>query len=177
MTIWDPKSPFSKVLQDLETWFRSLPEHLLIRQTGTSQGTDHDRPGAVFMLHFLYHSIACDLTRISLPGYDFPLAKAFQNAPPKFRDQCRSQCRSHADEVAMLAHIGLSEDTRAFDDLHSLMAIFESTKIQIIHAATATSNSRDARQMASENIRANLNVLDAMHSLQGKTNLFVRCCC
>jgi hypothetical protein len=132
--------------------------------------------GSVFMLHFFYHSIVCDLTRISLPGYEFPLAAAFRNAPISFRQQCQDRCRFHADQISNLVQTGLAAGKGAFDDLQCALAVFESTKIQIVHTCTTTSNGRDERLKASSNIRYNMRLLGEVHLQRDKPNPYVSQC-
>lgn len=129
--------------------------------------------GAVCGLHFLYHSAVTDLTRITLPGYDFPLAAAFRSAPSVFVRQCQERCRYHADMVVNLVRLGLRIGTQAFDDPHCAMAAFESTKIQIVHTVTATPNRPPHRDIAEEHIKSNLQLLGASHFLGTGTNPYV----
>ncbi|KAL7918001.1 hypothetical protein ACQKWADRAFT_305390 [Trichoderma austrokoningii] len=170
VNIWDPGSPFLDIIQRLEIWYAGLPERLVISDFNVYIHKELNTINAVFMLHFLYHSIVCDLTRVSLPGYVFPLSAAFQSCPLEFRRQCQERCRFHADEISRLVHAGFGYGIQAFDDLHSLMATFESTKIQIIHTATATSNSVDIRERTAHNIRLNMRVLDVLHLQKDKPN-------
>ncbi|KAM0454348.1 hypothetical protein ACHAPV_008427 [Trichoderma viride] len=170
VNIWDPGSPFLDIIQRLEIWYAGLPERLVISDFNVYIHKELNTISAVFMLHFLYHSIVCDLTRVSLPGYVFPLSAAFHSCPQEFRRQCQERCRFHADEISRLVHVGFGYGIRAFDDLHSLMATFESTKIQIIHTATATSNSIDIRERTSHNIRLNMRALDILHLQKDKSN-------
>ncbi|KAM0248846.1 hypothetical protein ACHAQJ_009278 [Trichoderma viride] len=168
--IWDPGSSFLDIINRLEIWYTSLPEQLVISDLNVYIHKELNIISAVFMLHFLYHSIVCDLTRISLPGYVFPLSAAFHSAPLEFRKQCQERCRFHADEISRLVRVGFGYGLRVFDDLHSLMATFESTKIQIIHTATATSNALDVRERASHNIRLNMRALDVLYLQKDKSN-------
>ncbi|KAL7810209.1 hypothetical protein V8C44DRAFT_332577 [Trichoderma aethiopicum] len=168
--IWDSGSAFLDVIQRLEIWYASLPEQLVLSDLNAYVHKELSIVGAVFMLHFLYHSIACDLLRVSLPGYVFPLSAAFHSAPLEFRRQCQERCRFHADEISRLVRVGFGYGIRVFDDLHSVMATFESTKIQIIHTATATSNAIDVRERASYNIRLNMRALDILHLQKDKPN-------
>lgn len=125
------------------------------------------------MLHFFYHSLICDLTRISLPGFDFPLASSFRTAPLAFRRQCQERCRFHADEISRLIRTGLIHGRRAFDDLHCAMAAVESVKIQIAHTCTATLNDRDERAKTAANIRSNMTLLDMVHLERDRPNPYV----
>lgn len=173
VNIWDSGSPFLDIIQRLELWYAGLPEQLVISDFNVYIHKELNIISAVFMLHFLYHSIVCDLTRVSLPGYVFPLSAAFHSSPLEFRRQCQERCRFHADEISRLVHAGFGYGIRAFDDLHSLMATFESTKIQIIHTATATSNSIDIRERTSKNIRLNMRALDILYLQKDKSNPYV----
>lgn len=166
-------SPFLDIIHRLEIWYAGLPEQLVISDFNVYIHKELNIISAVFMLHFLYHSIVCDLTRVSLPGYVFPLSAAFHSSPLEFRRQCQERCRFHADEISRLVHAGFGYGIRAFDDLHSLMATFESTKIQIIHTATATSNSIDIRERTGHNIRLNMRALDILHLQKDKSNPYV----
>ncbi|KAL6874322.1 hypothetical protein HDV57DRAFT_504481 [Trichoderma longibrachiatum] len=168
--VWDSGSATLDIIQRLEIWYASLPEQLVLSDLNAYVHKELSIIGAVFMLHFLYHSIACDLLRVSLPGYVFPLSAAFHSAPLEFRRQCQERCRFHADEISRLVRVGFSYGIRVFDDLHSVMATFESTKIQIIHTATATSNAIDVRERASYNIRLNMRALDILHLQKDKPN-------
>ncbi|KAK2755740.1 hypothetical protein FQN54_005890 [Arachnomyces sp. PD_36] len=91
-----------------------------------------------------------------------------------FRQQCQERCRFHVDEIASLVKLGLVQGKQAFDDLHCLMAAYESVKIQIVHTSTATSNSAMDRMKAVENIRANMTALDWMHLKRDKPNPYHR---
>ncbi|KAL7933105.1 hypothetical protein V8C35DRAFT_304933 [Trichoderma chlorosporum] len=170
VNIWDPGSTFLDIIHRLEIWYAGLPEQLVISDLNAYVHKELNIISAVFMLHFLYHSIVCDLTRVSLPGYVFPLSAAFHSAPLEFRRQCQERCRFHADEISRIVRIGFGYGIRVFDDLHSLMATFESTKIQIIHTATATSNAIDIRERAGYNIRLNMRALDILHLQKDKPN-------
>lgn len=171
--IWQPGSLFLHLLEQLESWYTALPEQFLLAELNMYVQKELHTLGALFGMHFAYHSVVTDLTRISLPGYDFPLAAAFRSAPNIFRRQCQERCRYHADEVARLVRFGFQIGFEAFDDTHCGAAVFESTKIQIVHSATATPNGSQQRQVAEENIRTNIQLLMALHVPRAGPNPFV----
>jgi hypothetical protein len=103
-----------------------------------------------------------DLTRVSLPGFNFPLATAFEQVSDEFRQKCRQLCRHHADEVSRLIEIGLQHGIRPFDDIFCFTAAYEVTKIQIIDSATATSRQRMERSRAEASIRCNIKLMVLM---------------
>ena len=172
--LWQPQSPFLQMLQRLEVWYDNLPELLLMNDLNVYVHKELNILGAVYMLHIFFHTVVTDLTRISLPGYAFPLAAAFRSAPPHSLRQCQDRCRYHADEVAGLIKTGLAHGREAFDDIHCKAAALEAAKIQIVHTAT-TGNSPEVRQRASENIRTCIQLLDLTNVRRDKPNYFVSC--
>lgn len=102
--------------------------------------------GGVFFLHFLIHAVAFDLTRISLPGFNFPLAASFQSATPEFVSQCQERCRFHAVQATDLVRKGLVYGRVPFDDIFTVDAAFEAAKIQIIYTATVNQSLETIQQ-------------------------------
>lgn len=173
VAIWNPQSSFLKLIESLDLWHSNIRDELRLTRLSIYVGRELNTIGSLFLLHFLYHSIVCDLTRTALPGYEFPIASAFRNAPIVFRQQCQDRCRFHADQIAQLVQMGLAEGKRAFDDPHCTMAAFESIKIQIVHTCTATANGREERLKASKNIRENMKLLHEKHLQRDKPNPYV----
>jgi len=172
--LWQPRSPFLQTIQQLETWYSSLPDLLLIHDLNAYVHKELNILGAVYMLHFYFHTVVTDLTRISLPGYAFPLASAFRAAPLPFIRQCQNRCRYHADVISKLVRSGLVHGRLAFDDMHCATAAFEAAKIQIVHTAT-TGNGPEERSRASDNIRACIRLLDLARVGRNKPSHFVGC--
>lgn len=173
VAIWHPQSSFLQIIEHLQQWHSNIRDELRITGLSIYIGREANTLGSLFMLHFLYHSLVCDLTRTSLPGYEFPLASAFRNAPTVFRQQCQDRCRFHADQIAQLVQMGLTEGKRALDDPHCIMAAFESIKIQIVHTCTATRNGQEERIKASKNITENMKLLHEKHLQRDKPNPYV----
>lgn len=149
-----------KLLHQLEVWYDNLPEQLFVNESNAYIHRELNIGEAVYCLHFLYNSVVCDLTRVCLPGYGFPLAAAFHDAPAPFRRQCQDRCRFHADEIIRLVRDVCSQPKELLDDHHCMMATYEATKIQIIHTTTVTTNSFEERQKAVENIRVAMKFLE-----------------
>lgn len=118
--------------------------------------------GPVFFLHLFYHAAMSDLMRVSLPGFLFPLAMAFERVSQDFRQQCQRRCRYHADEVSRLIGIGLKQGTRPFDDPFCFTAAYEATKIQIIHSTTVAPCRQTERSQAEARIRCNTKLMTLM---------------
>lgn len=107
-------------------------------------------------LHLAYHIAITDLTRVSLPGFTFPLAAAFRHVPRDFLRQCQQRCRYHADEVSNLIEMVQAHGPEAFDDPFCHIAAFEAAKIQIIHAAVVPQVDSST---AERNVKINLSLI------------------
>ncbi|KAI0019705.1 fungal-specific transcription factor domain-containing protein [Xylariomycetidae sp. FL0641] len=174
---WD-SSNFINLLQQLELFYQSLPERYQLTDLNMYILDDQHLLGAVFDLHFMYHSAVSDLTRISLPGFNFPLAAAFRNISPEFRSQCQERCRFHAKEVSQLVRRGFeygrgSDQRRVvFDGAFCADASFESAKIQIVYTATI-SNNLQSIEVTRHNLRTNLRLLETLHAgKEGESRYF-----
>ncbi|KAJ4351414.1 uncharacterized protein N0V89_006756 [Didymosphaeria variabile] len=133
--IWEPISPFMSILQRLEAFYANLPPRYLLTELNMYMHKDQHTLGALVSLHLFYHAAMCDLTRISLPGFNFPLAAGFRNATDEFTAQCQDRCLFHAKEVANIVWASKSHGRLAFDDSFAADATSESTKIHIVCAA------------------------------------------
>ena len=168
----NPASDFMTMLRQLEGFRKSLPNRLEIDDLNLYVLKDNRELGSVVFLHVLYHAAVCDLTRIAIPGFNFPLATAFRGASADFINQCSQRCRFHAEEVTrMIAQVS-SAGSCAFDDPAIADAAAESAKIQIIYSA-AVANHSD-QEATKERIRNNLKALDVMRLDRDKASPHVR---
>lgn len=161
-----------RIIAQLDALSDNLSDNFRISDLNMYIHQDEHVLGAVFSLHILYHAVAFDLTRISLAGFTFPLARAFRDAPVAFKLQCQQRCNFHASEVSELMRKGLAHTPTAFDDTFCPDAMLESTKIQIIYAATVA---RDEKTLATakQNIRTNLRALSLLHPGTENDNPYV----
>ena len=157
-------SQFLELIGELEAWYSRLPDQFRVTDLNIYIQKELHNVGALYLMHLLYHVTVTDLTRISLPGYDFPLASALRSTLPAFRIQCQERCRYHADEIASLIRSGMSVGQRAFDSPHCAVAATESTKIQIIHAATSLQSTPATVTRAKENVQSNLAFLTSRYA-------------
>ncbi|EGR45648.1 uncharacterized protein TRIREDRAFT_110689 [Trichoderma reesei QM6a] len=163
MHIWEPSSEFVRIIDQLMALYNNLPERYYLTDANLYVLQDKGMLGAVFALHLFIHAVIFDLTRISLAGFSFPLAPAFKHAPSEFRAHCQSLCRFHASRVSDIIRTGISFSPNAFDDLFCPDATIESTKVQIIYAATVD-QSPQTLQVTRDNIITNLNFLLSIHN-------------
>lgn len=169
---WDPTSSFMRIIAQLDALSDKLPDRLRMSDLNIYVHRDERTLGAIFCLHCLCHAVAFDLTRISLAGFTFPLAAAFKDATASFRLQCQRRCNFHASELSELTRIGLAHAPSSFDDQFFPDAILESTKIQIIYAATVA-NDEGTLSTAKKNIRTNLQALSLLHPGTAHDNPYV----
>lgn len=163
MRIWEPSSQFVGIIDQISALYNNLPERYYLTDTNLYVLKEKGMLGAVFALHLFIHAVIFDLTRISLAGYSFPLAPAFKMAPVEFRTHCQNLCRFHASQVSDIIRTGISFSPGAFDDLFCPDATVESTKVQIIYAATVD-QSPQTLQVTRDNVITNLNFLLGIHS-------------
>ncbi|KAK5163457.1 uncharacterized protein LTR77_010639 [Saxophila tyrrhenica] len=171
-TIETPTSPFVSLLAQLERFRTQLPSKWELTELNIYVHKDHRVLGGVVFLHMLYHAALCDLTRISLPGFDFPLADAVRRSPSQMVRSCQQRCCFHAEEISnIIRRIQLAGDT-AFDDPFVADATMESTKIQIIYSAIISQhvNFRATRN----NIMLNMDLLHRLRLDRSKPSPHVQ---
>ncbi|KAL3442718.1 hypothetical protein BJX65DRAFT_312487 [Aspergillus insuetus] len=161
--IWSPLSPFSATLLKLDSFFNGIPDRYHLTDLNMYMHRDQHILNAVFHFYLLFHAAMFDLTRISIPGFSFPLATAFRGAPPVFLQDCQRRCFHHAHVVSnlvrkVLPHKGLIVDQPLWSGV-----LFESAKIQIVFTATVQ-NDTHTREMVRQNLRANLDLLEFLHT-------------
>jgi hypothetical protein len=94
------------VLKELELFYNNLPGKYDLTELSMYTHRDQHTLGAVFFLHLAYHAALCDLTRVALPGFAFPLAGAFHHAPVGFLSQCQRRAQFHAAKISVLIRQG-----------------------------------------------------------------------
>lgn len=140
-----------------------LPARFHLTDLNMYMHDDQHVIGAVVFLHLIYHGAVVDLTRITLAGFNFPLAEAFSNAPVEFRSDLQRRCRLHANEVSGIIEKGLLHGNAAFDEPFCASVAMESAKIQIIYSATAE-NCPQSAETTRHNLKTNLRLLELLHA-------------
>ncbi|EGX94456.1 Fungal transcriptional regulatory protein [Cordyceps militaris CM01] len=155
---WDNDSKFLQIIRRLETILAKLPEKYQMTDMNMYILREDNILGAVFVLHLLMHAVIFDLTRTSLAGFNFPLSNDFKVAPEAFKTKCQDLCRQHAIEVSQLFRRALYMGRSAFDDLFCVDAAFESSKVQLVYAATVN-HSPFIVQQTKSNLGTNIECL------------------
>ncbi|KAH7329468.1 hypothetical protein B0I35DRAFT_474073 [Stachybotrys elegans] len=134
--LWSKESEFVQIIDRLDVIRQNLAPEYCVADIDKDDSQKIHSLGGLLFFHFLIHAVVFDLTRISLPGYNFPLAAAFHHAPQQFVRQCQDRCRFHAVHISNLIRKGLEFGRAVFADVFCADAALESAKIQIIYAAT-----------------------------------------
>lgn len=171
--VWDNDSRFLQIIQRLETILAKLPEKYHLTDLNMYILKDSGILGAVFVLHLLMHAVIFDLTRTSLAGFNFPLSNDFKIAPDDFKLKCQDLCRQHAIEVSLLFRKALPYGRHAFDDLFCVDAAFESSKVQLVYAATVN-HSPFIVQQTKSNLCTNIECLKTFSRDTDTRNSVVR---
>ncbi|QKD60317.2 uncharacterized protein FOBCDRAFT_244058 [Fusarium oxysporum Fo47] len=156
------QSPFIQTLDALEAWNNSISSQLQLTEFSIYVHKELNTLESLFYLHLSYHILVCDLTRISIPGFAFPLAAAFRAAPQAFISHCQDVCRHHAAQ-----HLNF-----LFAESTTYAATYEATKIMIVYAASLSGNEHDTRMGLKEDVMFNMKVL----SEQARGSLPKRAC-
>lgn len=132
-------------------------------------------------MHLAYHQCYCDLYRVVLPGYQFPITKLFAGASIEFIQQCQERCYRHADAISKIFKSALSSEGSIFTEPLCGIFAYESTKIQVIFVTTYVGlNPGVFYDQIAENIETNLQSIEKAAMQQSKNAIFVRytisCC-
>ncbi|KAI7759794.1 hypothetical protein LZL87_009117 [Fusarium oxysporum] len=96
------QSPFMQILHALEAWNNSISTQIQLKKFSIYVHKELNSLESLLYLHRSYHIFICDLTRISIPGFAFPLAAAFRATPQAFISHCQDVCRHHAAQVTKI---------------------------------------------------------------------------
>ncbi|RMJ17614.1 hypothetical protein BHE90_011146 [Fusarium euwallaceae] len=155
-----PESSYLKLINEIDVWYNALPEALLLSSHRIYALQEMKTLSATMHLHLAYHAAVAALTRISLPGFNFPLSSTMRRAPPAFISQCQTRCRYHSDQISRIIEIALPHGMEPFDDQFCGIAALEASKVQIIHAAIIQHGDSEAMQAADRCIRNNLALME-----------------
>jgi hypothetical protein len=153
------QSPFMQTLRALEAWDNNISTQLQLTEFSIYVHKELNTLESLFYLHLSYHILICDLTRISIPGFAFPLAVAFQAAPRPFISHCQDVCRHHATQVTKILRMMAQHLNPLFAESTTYAATYEATKIMIVYAASLGESNPDIQMQLKEDIMFNMKVL------------------
>jgi hypothetical protein len=170
---WLPGSEFLKLEQQLVTLEAGLPSHFRFDELNTYIHRDQNQLGALVAFHLAYHQCYCDLYRVVLPGYQFPITEVFAAAPIEFIQKCQEQCRHHAEMISQIAHKRSELGGEFFTDPLCGICIYESTKIQVIYMTCLGGGRTEIWELAVQNILYNIKNLQVIESKFKKDEIYV----
>lgn len=155
---WQSGSRFFVLTELLERWRAVLPASIVLSEQNAYIHCDQHQLGLYFATHIVYHLCYCDLFRVMMPGYDFPLRRALTTAPPDFITYYQSQCTHHAELVSEVLRLGQRHGRSAFDDRIYQAACYESCRLQLAGLKLPNIQHIDPEQ-TSKNLITNLDIL------------------
>ncbi|KAF5970679.1 regulator of drug sensitivity 1 [Fusarium bulbicola] len=157
--LMNPQSPFMQLLHSLEAWSNGIATQLQLTEFSIYVHKELSTLESLFYLQLSYHILICDLTRISIPGFAFPLAAAFEAAPRPFISHCREVCQHHASQVTRILRMMAQHLNPLFSEYTTYAATYEATKILIVYTASLGEQEPDSRMQLKEDIMFNMKVL------------------
>lgn len=148
-----------QLVHKLDMWKQNLPPHLIFNDLNTYIHMDQNQLSAFYIMHIAYNQCFCDLYRVVLPGYNFPITAAFANAEPSFIEQIQESCRQHARTISHMIKSGLQHGKKAFDDSLCYICAYESTKLQVIYVSTCAADQLQLWAEISDDIKTNIQLL------------------
>lgn len=128
---------------------------------------------AFYALHVAFHQCYCDLFRILLPGYQFPMRESLISPPPGFLRRYQSECQRHAEAISVMSRRMTAMGGDPFADPLCGICIYESTKIQVIYLTCVATSQLELWDLVSNYIQTNLEALKIIEIRQSKGGLYV----
>lgn len=130
---WQPESMFIKLTEDLATWEADLPTDLLLTSKNIYIRREQGQLAALFGLHLMLHQCYCDLFRVSMPGFAFPMTSSFEKAPKSFWQESQDTCYHHAYKMTEILAMALKHGRTAISDSLCLISAFESVRQEMVY--------------------------------------------
>lgn len=159
-------------MKNLDTCGDAFPRHLQLNEMNAYVHEENNQLPAFYALHLLYHQCFCDLYRVALPGYNFPISSTIEEHRPEERNALQLQCAEHAQSITSILEMALGRRMKSLIDSVCAICAYESSKIQVVYARTSSASDQAVKQ----NIETNLRALDVMFSWDKKRDTLVRSC-
>lgn len=163
-------SEFDTLVSHLEACGESFPRHLRLNEINAYVHEENNQLAAFYALHLLYNQCFCDLYRVSLPGYRFPLSEVVAREQPERVEGLRVQCVERAQGITNILGAALIKGTKGFIDSVCSICAYESSKIQVIYARTCM---EEVDEDVERSIRTNLEALDIISGWDKKRDALV----
>lgn len=133
---WLPDSGFAILIDDIQSWKRSLPSWLDFSADNIYIRRESHQLGALLLIHCMYHHVMCDVHRIALP-------ELFKNQDPfifhasqqLFVTRLQDMCFEHAQRMSVLVSTILQHGVKHFADSILPSFVYNSSRIMLYYIA------------------------------------------
>ncbi|KAK6380409.1 hypothetical protein LTS17_005599 [Exophiala oligosperma] len=164
---WNRGSPFLQLVDQLQDWARVLPGHLQLTEQNMFVHHDQRRLSSFMGMHLAFHVCHCDLFRVMMPGYTFPIANALEDAPADFVRFFQRDCKYHAEMITKVFQMALTYGRDVRGEMLCRVSAYESSRIQMLATKLeeptdhhSGSSEREGLRRARQNLDVNFSVLD-----------------
>jgi hypothetical protein len=133
---WLPGSGFATLIDDIQSWKRSLPSWLDFSADNIYIRRESHQLGGLLLIHCMYHHVMCDVHRIALPDL-------FKNQEPfvfpsdrnPFVGHLQDVCFEHAQRMSVLVSHILQHGVKHFADSILPSFVYNSNRIMLYYIA------------------------------------------
>ncbi|KAH9861668.1 hypothetical protein J1614_011421 [Plenodomus biglobosus] len=133
---WLPSSGFAALIDDIQSWKRSLPSWLDFSADNIYIRRESHQLGALLLIHCMYHHVMCDVHRIALPDL-FKNQEPFIFPPEQqaFVAHLQDVCFEHAQRMSVLVSTILQHGVKHFADSILPSFVYNSSRIMLYYIA------------------------------------------
>jgi hypothetical protein len=133
---WLPGSGFAILIDDIQSWKRSLPSWLDFSADNIYIRRESHQLGALLLIHCMYHHVMCDVNRIALPDL-FKHQEPFVFPPDQqaFVSHLQDVCFEHAQRMSVLVSHILQHGVKNFADSILPSFVYNSNRIMLYYIA------------------------------------------
>ncbi|CAO2654061.1 Nn.00g107940.m01.CDS01 [Neocucurbitaria sp. VM-36] len=133
---WLAGSGFAILIDDIQTWKRSLPPWLDFSADNIYIRRESHQLGALLLIHCMYHHVMCDVHRIALPDL-FKNQEPFVFPPSQqsFVAHLQDICFEHAQRMSVLVSTILQHGVKHFADSILPSFVYNSSRIMLYYIA------------------------------------------
>ncbi|KAI8938338.1 hypothetical protein NX059_005989 [Plenodomus lindquistii] len=133
---WLPSSGFAALIDDIQSWKRSLPSWLDFSADNIYIRRESHQLGALLLIHCMYHHVMCDVHRIALPDL-FKNQEPFVFPPEQqaFVAHLQDVCFEHAQRMSVLVSTILQHGVKHFADSILPSFVYNSSRIMLYYIA------------------------------------------
>lgn len=133
---WLPESGFSSLIDDIQSWRRSLPSWLDFSADNIYIRRESHQLGSLLLIHCMYHHVMCDVHRIALPDlFKNQEPFVFPPAQQSFVVHLQEMCFEHAQRMSVLVSTILQHGVKHFADSILPSFVYNSSRIMLYYIA------------------------------------------